>query len=256
MPVDLRAFTKKPVVIVTVLGTAGVGIFLYVKHRNAKAALTTADGSTTDSTDTPTDTSSTDSGYIPYGYGYGPDGLGDYGSADGSGSYSDMGTGAGYYNAGTPTPVQVQSQATTNAQWVQAAISALTSQGYTATQVTAALGAYTTGSNLTADQVAIVNAAIGVEGYPPVAGNGGYPPNIKSQNSAQTGQTSNITVPNVVGKRADVAFAELRAHNLNPTPGGIAAANIVTITNPPAGASVAPKSKITVTAPKKKAMGQ
>jgi PASTA domain-containing protein len=247
--VNILQRIPKPALIGGVVVIGGGGIYLYVRHKNAAAQLTTADATDTSASDlgdTSSDTSSTDSGYIPAGYGYGPDGLSDYGGYDNSGAQD-----GGYYNAGTSTPVQVQTQATTNAQWVQAAISALTNQGYTGTQVTAALGTYVTGGALTADQVSVVNAAIGVEGYPPVAGANGYPPSIKSQNSAQTGQKSNVTVPNVIGKRADVAFATLRAHNLAPSPGGLAAANIVTVTNPPAGASVAPKSTVKVTAPKK-----
>lgn len=243
---DIKALAKKPAVWIAVAGAGGIGFFLY-ERKKAKTTATTTD-STTGTDATATDPNAVDtgaqydtSGYIPDGYGYG----------------YDSGGGGGFYSAGVSSPYQVSSAApqptaaTTNAEWDQAAVSALTAQGYNGMAVSAALGAYLAGASLTADQVRIVQAAIGAEGYPPVAGANGYPPQIKSQNSGQPGQTSNITVPNVVGKRADVAFAELRAHNLTPAPGGIAAANIVTSTNPPAGAHVAPKSKITVTAPKK-----
>lgn len=71
-------------------------------------------------------------------------------------------------------------QVTSNAAWSQAA------QGYLVTAdpaidpgtIASALGAYVTGSPVTADQQTIIEQAIAFEGYPPVAGPSGQPPSI------------------------------------------------------------------------------
>lgn len=116
-----------------------------------------------------------------YGYGYGAYGLGSYGYGAGGNYY-----GYGYYGAGTPTPVPQQAQ--TNAQWSQAAVSALTAQGYSGQEVLGALGIYLTGGNLNATQVGIVQAAIAAEGYPPTSGAGGFPPQWHTAGSPGGGQ--------------------------------------------------------------------
>jgi len=119
--------------------------------------------------------------YEPYGYGFGPLGLGAYG---GSGLY-----GYGYYGAGTTgVQTQVPTQATTNAQWSEAAMSALTSAGYDPMTTLAALGQYLLGGNLTATQAQVVTAAIGAEGYPPQSGPDGYPPAMKTGGTPGGGQ--------------------------------------------------------------------
>jgi hypothetical protein len=134
--------------------------------------------------------------YEPYGYGFGPFGLGTYG---GGGQY-----GYGYYGGGVPAPVP--QQATTNAQWSEAAMSALSSAGYNPMTVLAALGKYLIGGNLTADEVTIVTAAIGAEGYPPVPGPNNYPPQMHTGGTPGGGQPppartagaiSNFTASNV-----------------------------------------------------------
>jgi hypothetical protein len=120
--------------------------------------------------------------YEPYGYGYGPFGLGAYG---GSGNY-----GYGYYGAGVgEVPEEVPSQASTNAEWSEACVSALTNQGFAGQDVLSALGLYLTGAPMSALQVQIVQAAIAAEGYPPVAGANGYPPAINSGGTTGGGQT-------------------------------------------------------------------
>lgn len=108
--------------------------------------------------------------YEPYGYGFGPYGLGSYPG----GSYY----GYGYYGAGVP--MQVPMQASTNAQWSQAAISALTAQGYTGQQVLSAIGPYLAGKQISTEQSSIIQQAIAVEGYPPVEGATGFPPGINT----------------------------------------------------------------------------
>lgn len=127
--------------------------------------------------------------YQPYGYGFGPDGLGDYGY----GGFTPAEP--GYYGAGVATAVP--QTATTNAQWSQAAYSALTNAGFDGTTVLAALGQYLIGGNLTSDQASVVQAAIGAEGYPPQAGVGGYPPALKTGGTPGGGQTGTSESSNV-----------------------------------------------------------
>lgn len=110
--------------------------------------------------------------YQAYGYGFGSSGLGAYGGAQGNYGY-------GYYGAGSGSvQTQVPTQATTNAQWAEAAMSALTSAGYDGQTVLAALGVYLTGGTVTAQQLTIIQGAIAAEGYPPVPGPNNYPPQI------------------------------------------------------------------------------
>jgi len=124
--------------------------------------------------------------YQPYGYGYGPFGLGSYG---GSGEY-----GYGYYGAGEPVNEEVPAAAATNAQWSEAAMTALTAAGWTGSDVLTALGLYITGSPVNATQQQIVQAAIAAEGYPPSPGASGYPPAINT--STSTGQSGTTTAGN------------------------------------------------------------
>jgi Fibronectin type III domain len=123
--------------------------------------------------------------YMPYGYGYGPEGLGSYGY----GGFTPAA--GGYYGAGVAT--EVPTQATTNAQWSQAAYTALTNAGYDGTSVLAALGQYLIGGSLTADQNGIVTAAIAAEGYPPQPGADGYPPAINTGGTPGGGQPGSQT---------------------------------------------------------------
>jgi len=126
-----------------------------------------------------------------FGYGYAPDeGLGEaiplsdlYGYAS---EYGYAGGVAGSTTGGAAP--------TTNAQWTQAALTALTGEGYSATTVLAALGLYLTGGQLNANQEAIVNAAIASEGYPPVSGANGYPPAMNvSTSTGQSGSSGSGT---------------------------------------------------------------
>lgn len=124
--------------------------------------------------------------YEPYGYGFGDAGLGAYGGASGNYGY-------GYYGAGVPVQTQVPTQATTNAQWSEAAMSALSSAGYDPMTTLAALGQYLLGGNLSPAQVPIVTAAIGAEGYPPQEGANGYPPQMKTGGTTGGGQGGGTT---------------------------------------------------------------
>jgi hypothetical protein len=141
--------------------------------------------------------------YTPYGYGYGPYGLGNYGYGSGGGQ--------GYYGGGVPA--QVPQQATTNAQWSEAAMSALTTAGFDGTAVLAALGQYLVGGNLSAEQQSIVSAAIAAEGYPPVEGPGGYPPAMHTQTA--TGQTGGTGGTGGGGGGGGLQYADNPPKNLH-----------------------------------------
>jgi hypothetical protein len=96
----------------------------------------------------------------------------------------------------------------------------LQADGYDSATISGALGAYLNGQQVDSSQVNIVDAAIGVEGYPPVAGASGYPPAIKTGGTpgggggGGQGGGGTITVPNVVGQRANAAIAKLKAVGL------------------------------------------
>src|SRR5208282_167517 len=190
---DIKVFGKnvpKWVVYGGVIGGGGGLIYAYVHNKNkAKAAASAAT--------TPNTASTYAYGYGSQQYAYGSQyGYGAYGYASGSGD-AGIGTnyGYGYYNAGQPQ--EYSPQATTNAEWSAAAISALTAQGFTGTQVLGALGPYLAGQAISTSQASVVQAAIAVEGYPPVPGQNGDPPGIKTGGGGG-GQTSNVTVPKTI----------------------------------------------------------
>ena len=179
--------------------------------------------------------------YQPEGAGYGPYGLDSYGSG-GSGAYGSL----GYYGGGVPYPVQ--QQATTNAQWSEAAVSALTAQGYNGMQVLAALGLYLTGGQLSADQASIVQAAIAAEGYPPNPPSGGIITSPPGGPPPPPG-TNQIAVPNVIGKtelQASQIIAKAGLHPHGP-PVSKNGAKKVKSQNPSAGVLVAKGSTVSVT---------
>lgn len=182
-----------------------------------------------------------------YGYGFGPSGLGAYSGA----GFSPYGY--GYYGAGvTGSPVAVQ--ATTNAQWTEAAVTALTAQGYSGTDVLAALGQYLLGHSLTATQSQIVDAAIAAEGYPPTPPANSSPVNQNNGQTGTTGANAAIHVPNVIGQNLatvirNIENAGLKEHTI--TPGIANPSNWIAIGQNPAGGTLPPGSTVTVSARKK-----
>lgn len=157
------------------VGAAGVtGYILWRKHAQGGSAVPSAAGYGY----------GTGYGYGA-GYGYGL-GIAQYGY----GLSGGFGYGFGYGGISPGVGVSVPPVATapaSNSLWASAAESALSADGFNPATVAAALGKYLTGGTLTSDQTTIVQAAIGVEGYPPVAGADGYPPKLHTQ--ASTGQT-------------------------------------------------------------------
>lgn len=181
---------KGTVVGVSIGGFAVAGFLIYRAEKKKKAQSAAAAAASAQS-------------QAASGYGYGAAGLnnGYYGYGEpspyGAYGYGAMGAGytPGYYGYGTPIPQQA-APITTNAQWAQAAINQLSSEGYDAQAVSAALGAYELGQPVTAAQQTIIQSAIGIEGYPPQAGANGDPPGINVQGTpgggtggGQTGKT-------------------------------------------------------------------
>ena len=133
----------------------GAVALIIVVYEYRKTKLTAA------ATATPvaaTDTSGSDGGYYdPAGY---------------SGDTSGLFTGVGYTDPATGAVItggsgQYVAGPTTNMQWSQSVQAMLTQTGYNATDVAAALGHYLVGTQMSADQWTIVQAGIGLVGYPP-----------------------------------------------------------------------------------------
>lgn len=124
-------------------GAVGLGAIVWWRRRQAVSAA-------------PVDTSGTDPN---------ADTSGDTGMAGGGGSL----TGGADQPVGPPA---------SNPLWTQAVLAQYTGDTQA---MTAALGVYLTGGVPTADQDSLIEQAIAIEGYPPVAGPNGYPPAIRSQ---------------------------------------------------------------------------
>jgi hypothetical protein len=191
-----------------------------------------------------------------YGYGYG------YGTAQGAYGYGGVtyGYGAsggfpptGYYGYGVVQPpgqTVPGIPATTNAQWVQAAVTQLSSGGFAPQRVLKVLGEYIAGHEVAPGDVAVVDAAIGVEGYPPTSGANGFPPGIKTGGTTGGGQSSKVEVPHVkglTGVRAHQLLSEagLQDHQI-PAHIGESHNSTVTSQSPTAGRRVNPGSTVTV----------
>jgi hypothetical protein len=134
------------------------------------------------------------------GAGYTGNGAGNLGGYYGSGAL--YGGGTGYEQPGSFT---------SNAYWTQYAEQMMGSSGSDA--ISAALGAYVAGAALSTTQVSIVEQAVAIAGYPPVAGSGGYPPSIRSgaSGSGSTGSTApagplTFAVPDGMGKWMNATF--------------------------------------------------
>lgn len=147
---------------------------------------------------------------------------------------------------------------TSNAQWSQYVESYLESnQGADPTTVGNAIGKYITGQPLTPDMIQVVQNAIAVAGYPPVAGPNGNPPNYITANQPTGGggnppPPTGVLVPNIVALRLADATGALTAAGLKI--GGAkqikGISQVVTSQNPSAGTSVQPGSTVMVTAKK------
>ena len=178
--------------------------------------------------------------------------LGAFGSGAASGQYYDPATGA--YDLTAPYGTQPVTQPfqtpggppfSANSAWADWVIQELAVQNTSIDTgaLTDALGVYLAGQVPTAAQKTLIFDATAIAGNPPVAGAGGYPPNVKAP--AQPGMSGTAQVPNLKGKTAAAAAAALTtlglvAHN----GGGNAATGTVSSQTPGAGATVAEGSTV------------
>lgn len=142
---------------------------------------------------------------------------------------------------------------TNNAMWAQYVESYLEStEGADPTTVGNAIGKYITAQPLTDSMVTVVQNAIAIGQYPPVAGPNGNPPGyITAHTTTPPPSTTKIKVPNVAGMDAAQAGQVLESVGLKPkitltkTSDKPGIMHIITKTNPAAGAMVNPGSTIT-----------
>jgi hypothetical protein len=235
----LGTHSKGTVVGVTIGGFAVAGYMIYRYQQKQRAQASAVANSQA--------TSGYGYGSTPYGYGAGAYyGYGEPGIGYGYGSY---------YGYGVPQPPAAQSVTpSTNAQWAQAAINQLSQEGYNPMAVSSALGAYELGQPVNASQVNIVQAAIGIEGYPPVPGPNDFPPNIKHEGTpgggGGGGQGGKVSVPKITGLGGEEARDLLQTAGLKDaqipakTPQG--KRTRVTSQTPSAGKRVNTGSTVTV----------
>ena len=214
---DLPVVGKVPKgwVVGVVVISGGVLGYAYYRHRQTAAAASAAPAASTapvatppggdqyppdGTTGDPTDPNSTDPDTgMTYGdealYGGGSGGYGTSGFFPGSYYGSGGGSGSGV----TPGPGAF----TTNADWAQYAEQQLSGTA-DPTALSAALGVYLTGRAATSDQVNLIDQAIAVAGYPPVAGPGNNPPGIVQGGTPGPGGT-------ITGLKATAAFDNVTA---------------------------------------------
>lgn len=185
--------TKKQYVYVGV-AVVGVLAIMYFRHKSAagsSASSTTAVGASAGSDPYPSD-GTTGNPSDPFsvdpatGITYGNEQAGS--SAFGAGVFDAASAGGGSTTSDQSAPGP--GTFTSNAQWSQYAEQYLIQTlGLGAATVGNALGKYITGQAVTAQQESIINDAISIAGYPPVAGTGNYPPSIRVSGSKHGGKT-------------------------------------------------------------------
>lgn len=142
------------------LGAGGIVGYIWYRKRQASNAATA------NSTSTGVDPNAIDPNTgIPYAdeatY------QGASGSTPGAlGTYNPL---TGQYTPGYGTGIPPVTVPASNSQWSQAALTALEGAGFDATSTATALGLYLAGQPLTADQYAIVQSGLGLEGQPPTS---------------------------------------------------------------------------------------
>jgi hypothetical protein len=94
-----------------------------------------------------------------------------------------------------------------NGQWTQAVVEYMLNNGLVedTAQLSAALGKYITGAYATDTEVSLIQQAIAVQGFPPIAGTTGYPPSI------------NRTPPSTTPTTPTGDAAAPRLHHVNTT---------------------------------------
>jgi hypothetical protein len=166
-----KKFPKKPALI-AIGGVIVVGGVVYYR----KQQTASADAATT------SDTTSADQSGIDPATGF------PYGSAEDSAALAQFSVGPGLPvntaggSSGTGGDIGPGSF-TNNAQWAQAFENQVGSTGNDA--IAAALGKYLTASVMDSSQVQIIQEAIASQGFPPVAGAGGFPPSYHTKPDAK-----------------------------------------------------------------------
>lgn len=168
---------QKKTVLVLVGGAAGLGAIVWYRQRNLGGSDTAV----------PTD------GEINPATGY------VYGSPEDAAALTAL---QGYQSPIVNDPTGGGSGSTppsnigyaSNGQWVQGVISYMTSNGLVEdpSKLSSALGKYITGSAPTDEEKSLITQAIAVQGYPPIAGPSGFPPNINT--SAPVPPSTNPTM--------------------------------------------------------------
>lgn len=132
---------------------------------------------------------------------------------------------------------------TSNAYWTQYCEQVMGSTGDDS--ISAALGAYISGDGVTATEVSIIEQAIAIAGYPPVAGTNGYPPSIKT---APSGGSAQVAVPDVIGRPQEDAYAILQAVGLKPKGSPVQPGKVLTVDSqsPAEGSHVPAGSTVTL----------
>lgn len=135
------------------------------------------------------------------------------------------------------------SQITTNAQWSDAVIGKLGNDRWTSSDIATALGNYLTSQPLSDDQQAIVRAAIGVAGYPPVGTFSVIPGGNTTLNVAPSG----VTVSGITPTTAVVNFLPISgARTYNAYRSGTTAAAGTSANTPISLQGLTPNTSYTV----------
>lgn len=133
-------------------------------------------------------------------------------------SAADGTSGGGGGGGGLSVPPTASGYAS-NGAWAQAAESYLVSSaGADAQTVAKALGAYIAGSTVTQAQKSVIEQAIAFAGYPPISGQGGYPPSIHAEAPSTTppppavpGAPQNLRVLEKSGSNIELGWNSLGA---------------------------------------------
>jgi hypothetical protein len=182
MTSPLPGIDKKKMYLI-VGGVVVLGGFAYYRHKKAATAAAATTGTGIDNTQVDPATG------FPYGSTQDAAALAAETAYQTPNSYGYGSTGSGsLYGYGT------SSQFINNQDWEQAAITFLVNTvGAPSGDVSAALGRYLTGGQASAQDQSYIEQAIAAEGYPPVSGNNGYPPSVKT--GGTTGTTTTPTPP-------------------------------------------------------------
>lgn len=165
--------------------------------------------------------------------------------------YSGLGYGYPTYTSGSGTGTPgAPGGYTDNAQWAQAVEAGISGLGYAPAAVGAAIGRYLAKLPLSAEQVTIVQTAVAEYGPPPV---GSYPiiaapPGGGGSGGGGKGGKPEKTVPDVVGRAQEVAYAILSAAGFHPhgSPGVRGKTLTVDSQSPKGGTKAAEGSTVTL----------